>query len=251
MKNNSEKRILLIGGGTGIGREIALLMGQKHPLTVLYNNSVGDIESLRELLQSSPHEHAFFQADLSTDAGLGIAIDYVVEHARQLFAIVYCSGAHEKKDYGSVTSQEFDHIYAVNAKAPFFLVQRLLPLLKGFAGDPPRLIMIGSTYAYTGGGRTSMLYSSSKSALINLSRTWARVLAPDVLSNAIIPGYIETKMFFRGRSQEEIETKRGAVPLGRLGKPEEVAGMVEFLLSEKANYVTGQAFHIDGGLFPS
>lgn len=251
MKNDSEKRVLLVGGGTGIGREIALLAGQKYSLVVLYNSSTADVESLQDTLRKSPYEHTFFQADLSTDAGLGVAVEYVTQHTKELFAIVYCSGAHEKKDFLSVTSQEFDHIYAVNAKAPFFLVQQLLPLLKNSEGDPPRVVLVGSTYAFTGGSRSSVLYSSSKGALVSLSRTWARALAPDVLSNAVIPGYIETKMFFRGRTQEEIEAKRKAVPLGRIGGAEEVAGMVEFLLSKKANYVTGQSLHVDGGLFPS
>ena len=137
----------------------------------------------------------------------------------------------------------------VNLRAPFFLVQKLLPLLKEAASaeDPARVINIGSIGGLHIPNWDAFPYGASKAALFAFARTLATETARrGVTVNYIAPGFLDTEMLAPyAQYRDKLE---GGIPAGRLGKPADVAGLVTFLMSPGAAYITGAVLPVDGGL---
>ncbi|MGW3349997.1 glucose 1-dehydrogenase [Nonomuraea rubra] len=146
--------------------------------------------------------------------------------------------------FGEVTEAEFDRIVTTNFKGVFFTVHKTLPLLADGAA-----IVINASWTLHRALPGASIYAATKAAVHNLARTLAADLAPrGIRVNSVSPGYIETPMFHDNISAEAEAAVLAAVPAGRLGTAEDVAGAVAFLASAEASYVNGQDLIIDGGL---
>ena len=145
-----------------------------------------------------------------------------------------------------VTEEQFDATFNTNAKGPFFLIQKLLPVLK----DGSSIVLNGSIVAHTGNPATSV-YSATKAAINSFTKTLSRDLLPrKIRVNTVNPGPIETPGLGKiGVPVEEL--KKGLatqVPLGRIGRADEITGYVAFLLSDKSTFILGTELSIDGGV---
>jgi NAD(P)-dependent dehydrogenase (short-subunit alcohol dehydrogenase family) len=149
----------------------------------------------------------------------------------------------------AVSEEHFDEIFDIDAKGAYFTMQKALPYLNDGAS-----IILNTSVAGQKGFANASVYSATKAALRSLSQSFAVALAGrNIRVNAVAPGPIETPIFGRtGLSKEQIDefatSLVAAVPLKRLGQPEEVAGVVAFLASSDASYVTGTEINVDGGL---
>jgi NAD(P)-dependent dehydrogenase (short-subunit alcohol dehydrogenase family) len=164
--------------------------------------------------------------------------------------LVNNAGANWGAPLAEFPDSAWDKVLALNLKAPFHLIRACLPLLQEAAtpGDPaPRVINVGSIDGIQVPLLETYAYSASKAAVHHLTRVLARRLAPRVTVNAIAPGPFESKMM-----AETLERFREGIvascPLGRIGEPEDMAGVAIYLASRAGAYVTGAVIPVDGGI---
>lgn len=244
--NMHEKTILLTGGGSGIGKAIAIeLLNVGYDLIIQYNASQQGANEIKNYGKELGRRVFLIQSDFTKEQDLAHIVDATKEAVEVLYAVIHCAGLNEKKPYSEISSADFDKIFGINIKAPIFITQGLLSLLN--KSEDPRVIFIGSAYAHIGGNSEGILYAASKAALTGFVRTLAR--ANIIRANIVAPGYIDAPSIYRGRNDADIENKRKTIPQGRLGSTAEVAKIVKFLLSPDASYITGQVLHINGGVY--
>jgi len=137
---------------------------------------------------------------------------------------------------------DFDRQVAVNLRGPFVMTQAALPKIpKG-----GRIVNVASELAYLGREGASA-YAATKGAILSLTRSWARELAPHILVNAVAPGPVDTPLLGWDAMTPDQQTLEIRNPLGRIGQPHEIAAVIAFLASPRASFITGQCFSADGG----
>ena len=159
--------------------------------------------------------------------------------------LVNCAGILIERSLVQMTLEEFEGIMRVNLRG-CFLVGREAVIRMRDAGRGGRVINIASELAHLGRADYSA-YCASKAAVIGLTRSWARELAPDILVNAVAPGPVDTPMLNRETMSPDVLAQESDLPLGRIGRPEEIASVIAFLAGPGATYVTGQTFGPNGG----
>jgi NAD(P)-dependent dehydrogenase (short-subunit alcohol dehydrogenase family) len=189
-------------------------------------------------------------ADLSTEAGCRALADEIADREPSLDILVNNAGANWGAPLAEFPDSAWDKVLALNVKAVFHLTKMLLPLLeKGVRpGDPARVINIGSIDGLKVPFLETYSYSASKAAVHHLTRVLAVQLAPrNVTVNAVAPGPFESKMM-----AVTLDRFRDAIvascPLGRIGEPEDMAGVAIYLASRAGAYVTGVVIPVDGGI---
>ena len=191
-------------------------------------------------------------ADLSTPEGVRALVDAVTDAEPALHVLVNNAGATWGAPLEEYPDSAFDKVFAINVKAIFNLTTGLLPALRRGAapGDPARVINIGSVDGVSVPGAESYAYSSSKAAVHMLTRHLAHRLAREQITvNVIAPGPFESKMM--AFALDDAKVRAGierSVPLGRIGRPDDMAGTAIFLASRAGSYLTGAVIPVDGGL---
>jgi pteridine reductase len=194
-----------------------------------------------ELEAGRPGSTLMLQADLAVFDRLPELVARTVGHFGHLDALVNHASAFYPTPVGGATPAQWEELFAVNARAPFFLAQAAAPHLRAARGA---IVNIADIYAEKPRADLAA-YAASKAALLAVSRGLAVSLGPEVRVNAVSPGAI---LWPDGGIDPALqETLLAHTPLGRVGEPADIAATVAWLLSDAAAYVTGQTLHVDGG----
>ncbi|MCH6561667.1 MAG: glucose 1-dehydrogenase [Deltaproteobacteria bacterium] len=243
------KVVLVTGGSRGIGLMIA--RGFVEAGAKVYISSrkkqVCD-EVAREL--SELGNCISVPADLSSEAGVEQLAGEIAGRESSLHVLVNNAGANWGAPFADYPASAFDKLFALNVKAVFLLTRELVPLLEQAArpGDPARVINVGSADGVRPPALEVYAYGASKAALHHLTRHLARKLARQLITvNAVAPGPFESKMM-EATLEKLREQVIAAVPLRRIGEPEDMAGIAIYLASRAGAYVTGTVISVDGGM---
>jgi 3-oxoacyl-[acyl-carrier protein] reductase len=226
----SGKNVLITGAANGIGEATALAFVQAGARVAGL-----DIADRRGKVP-------IIRCDLASESEI---IDAVAEAARQLGSIdilVNNAGIMQDASIAEITATHIDEIFAVNVRGTILVTRAALPHL----AEGARIVNIASELAYLGRAGASV-YCASKAAILGLTRSWARELAPRILVNAVAPGPTDTALLGFDRMTPAEQALETALPLGRIGKPEEIAAAVLFLAGPGATFFTGQCLGANGG----
>lgn len=244
MNRFEQQTVLVIGATTGIGFATARRVQQEGAHLIITGRDVTRLEQAAAELGDA----IALPLDVASADSRARFADALRTRTDHVDALVYNAGIAAFAPFESFEEAALDHQMAVNFKGPFFTVQAVLPLLK--AGSS---IVFNTSINNQVGMPNSTVYAASKAALRSLSRTLAAELLPrGIRVNAVSPGPVETPIYQKlGLPAEQLEAMAGQVvgnvPLGRFGKPEEIAGALAFAVSSDASFMVGEEIVVDGG----
>ena len=238
------KRVLVTGASSGIGRGIAIECSRMGAKVVISGRNEARLQETLAMMQN-PDEHQMLLADLAINEDIQGLVDKIEEG---LDGIVLCAGFTIVKPFKFVSPQDIEAIMDVNYKAPVILSQKLLKKKKINKGAS--IVFISSVSGVFVSAPAAALYSGSKGAVNGVAKAMALDLSPrGIRVNCVNPGMVDTNIFSKGDiTQEQLEEDVKHYPLGRYGKPEDIAYAVVYLLSDASAWVTGTNLKIDGGL---
>ena len=246
------KAAVVTGGSRGIGLMIARGLLQAGAGTVYISSRKADAVAAAEAELSAYGKCVGIAADLADVAECKRLADEVAQREDRLHILVNNAGATWGQDFAEFTEAGWDRVVDLNMKSPFFLTQALLPLLLAAASpeDPARVINVGSIDGLHVNPLPHFPYSASKAGVHHLTRHLARELGPKQITvNAIAPGPFESKMMAFALDDPEMRAAVAASsPLGRIGRPDDMAGVAIYLTSRAGSYVTGAVIPVDGGI---
>ncbi|QXQ06554.1 SDR family oxidoreductase [Sphingosinicellaceae bacterium] len=237
------KVALVIGGTRGIGAAVSRRMAADGAsVAIIYLSRSVDAESFGSELRGTGTAVQMIQADVSDPKALSDAIDEIVSHFGRLDVLVNVAGMAIVGLLDSYADDAFDRIFALNVRAPFLASKRASSMMD--AGG--RIITIGSIVADRMPGAGGTLYAASKAALGGMTRGLARDLgARGITVNLVQPGPIDTER--NPAEGPNSAANRTPLAIPRHGTTDEVAGLVAYLASSEAGFVTGATYNIDGG----
>lgn len=240
MKQLTGKVALITGGNSGIGLGIARRFASEGARVFITGRRQ---EVLDECVKSIDGDVQAVQGDLTDTADLQRLFDTVRDRAGRIDVLVTSSGISEYAPLDAITADHIDRTFDLNVRAMVFTVQKAVPLMKSGA-----TIVLISSIARSIGVPGYGAYGASKAAVRALARTWTQELVDrGIRVNALSPGPIDTPMF-DGVSDDIRKTMTAQIPLGRLGRPEEVAAAALFLASDESSFIAGAELCIDGGM---
>lgn len=241
----SGKVAVVTGGSRGIGRMIATAYAQAGATVYISSRKADELQATADEIGATA-----IPADLSSPAGCDALHAAVAEREQAVHILVNNAGAAWGAPIEQYPDEAFDKVLGLNVKGPFVLTRLMLPLLRAAAtaGDPARVIMIGSVEGITVPRWPNYAYPASKAAVHQLTKHLACDLAPEITVNAIAPGLFPSKMtafVFEGGAEEQATAQ---IPMRRAGDPQDMAGLALFLAGRSGAYVTGTVIPLDGGI---
>jgi NAD(P)-dependent dehydrogenase (short-subunit alcohol dehydrogenase family) len=244
MRRLEGKLALITGGNSGIGLATAKLFVAEGARVAITRR---DPKTLDEARRSLGNDTLALQSDTSDLRAIDLLFAAIKDQFGALDILFVNAGIGDPISIEKVTEQDFDRIFDVNVKGVFFTVQKALPVLRNGAS-----IILNASIAPRTGRPGLSLYAASKAAVRTFARNFSAALVPrGIRVNVISPGPIETPIWdraFGGANADVRQRIEAGIPLGRMGRPEEIAQAVVFLASDESTFMLGSEITIDGGV---
>ena len=246
--NLKGKVALVTGGNGGLGLGMALGLAEAGANIAIAARNPDKTSDAIKQIEGVGVRAISVPTDVTKETEIESMISQTLDKLGQIDILVNNSGVTMRKEPEDLSGDEWDHVLNVNLRACFLASKTVYPHMRDRGSG--KIINIGSMTSIFGGGGSGAPYSSSKGGIVQLSKTLAGALAKDnSQSNAILPGWFATELTaaIPERQKERYQLISSRIPAGRLGDPEELAGVAVFLASPASDYVTGSVIAVDGG----
>lgn len=240
------KVAIVTGASRGIGRSIAEQLAELGAKVVVnYSASSEKAKEVVEAIVKNRGEALAIKADISSVSDVKMLFAETIKHFGQVDLLINNAGYMENKLIKDVTETDFDKHFSINVKGTYFACQQAMNYME----NGGRIVNI-STSVLGAMLPSYSVYAATKGAIEQITRQLAKEFGPrGITINAIAPGPVNTELFTAGKTEEQIETLANMNAFRRLGEPRDISNVVEFLVSEKSQWITGQTVRVNGGYY--
>jgi 3-oxoacyl-[acyl-carrier protein] reductase len=236
---------VVTGAAAGIGRAIAMALAREGFQVCAVDRAPDErIGAVVDEIAAEGGEAFAVRTDVADESQVISLFGEVKRRLRSLDVLVNNAGILIEKPLLETTAEDFDRLIGTNLKGAFLVGREALRIMVGRRSG--RVINVASELAYLGRANSS-IYCASKGGVLSMTRAWAREFGPDILVNTIAPGPTDTAMLGPEATSPETLATESQNPLGRIGRPEEIAGVAVFLAGPGATFITGQCISPNGG----
>jgi NAD(P)-dependent dehydrogenase (short-subunit alcohol dehydrogenase family) len=249
MSDLSGKAALVTGAQQGIGKAIALALAREGAdVAINYLDGEAMAADVAASVRALGRRAVLLQGDVASSGAPARLVDATVVAFGKIDIMVNNAGVFPRVPFLEMTEKDWDFVHSINLKAGFFCAQSAARSMVA-AGTGGTIINLASS-AIFGASPRGVHYAASKGGVVSMTRAMALELAPSrIRVNAIAPGLTDTAQPRYGSTEAELAERAAAMPLGRMGQPEDIANVAVFLASEKSAFMTGQTVHANGGMF--
>ena len=251
MRNLSGKTVIVTGGGGGIGGATSLRFAAEGAKVAVFDMNLESAAKVAQAIQAEGGTAEAFQCDITNRAEVDAAVAACEASLGPIDVLVNNAGWDIFKPFTKTVPAEWDKLIAINLTGPLHMHHAVLPGM--VARGRGRIVNIASDAA-RGGSSGEAVYAACKGGLVALSKTLAREHARhNITVNVVCPGPTDTALLAdfaigAGNPEKLMEAFKKAIPLGRLGQPDDLAGAIVFFGSDDASFITGQVISVSGGL---
>ena len=252
MREFDKKVAIVTGGGSGIGKAIVQSLAESGALVYIIDVQEDKARETMEVLQKQKMKVEFLQCDVSKQSQVAETVRQIFSNEGRIDILINNAGVSHIGTAEDTNEEDFDRIYQINIKGVYNCLHEVIPCMKKTGGG---VIINLSSVAATVGLPDRFAYSMSKGAVSTMTYSIARDYINDnIRCNGIAPGRVHTpfvdgylKNNYPGQEKEMFEKLEKTQPIGRMGSPEEIAKLVQYLCSDDASFITGSIYPIDGG----
>jgi len=239
--NLQEKTAIITGGARGIGQATALKLANKG-INIVIADISNEVNKTVKKIKELGKKAIYIKTDVSNKEEVQLLIEKTLKRFNSIDILINNAGISQFNiSFEDIKEEEWNLMMNINLKGVFFCCQAVLPYMKSKRSG--KIVNLASIAAKTGGIKSGAHYAAAKAGVITLTKSVAKSGAPYGINvNAVSPGIIETDM------TKNVAYEISSIPLGRLGKAEEVAEVICFLASDAARYITGEIVDVDGGM---
>ena len=241
------KTVLITGSSRGIGAAIAQRLNNEYKIVINYNNSKDEaLKLLENLRKTNPYVIAV-KADVSKEEDVNMLFDLAEKNFSHVDILINNAGISHFSQIQDIEFETWKKVISTNLNSVFLSSKRAIPnMIKNNYGVIINMSSIWGDF----GASMEALYSTSKGAINTFTKALSKELAPSgIRVNAVAPGIVDTDMMRNDFSYQELEELKKEVSVNRFAKPEEIADLINYLISDQASYITGDIIHINGGFF--
>jgi NAD(P)-dependent dehydrogenase (short-subunit alcohol dehydrogenase family) len=249
MADLAGKAALITGAQQGIGAAIAIAFARDGAdVAINYLDGLAEAEAVAGTIRAIGRRAILIPGDVSSSEAPAKLVDATVAAFGKIDILVNNAGVFPRVPFLDMKEADWDFVHSINLKASCFCAQAAARAMIA-AGIQGSIVSLASS-AMFGASPRGVHYAASKGGVVSLTRAMATELAPyRIRVNAIAPGLTDTAQPRYGATEEEIMARAATMPLGRIGRPEDIANVAVFLASEKSAFMTGQIVHANGGIF--
>ena len=243
------KAALVTGAQQGIGAAIAIALAREGAdVAINYLDGLAEAEAVAAAIRAIGQRATLIPGDVSGSDAPAKLVAATVAAFGKIDILVNNAGVFPRVPFLEMKEADWDFVHSINLKASCFCAQAAARAMVA-AGTQGTIVSLASS-AIFGASPRGVHYAASKGGIVSLTRAMATELAPyRIRVNAIAPGLTDTAQPRYGATEEELMARAATMPLGRMGRPEDIANVAVFLASEKSAFMTGQIVHANGGIF--